>query len=86
MDPTLHQKQGINHLNRVLQYAPMVAVEGTASVHLTTEDWHVVADTLFQMNTPGELLPGAINEYRLINDNRTIELVTDDYRIEVEMM
>ena len=86
MDPTLHQKQGINHLNRVLQYAPMVAIEGLATVHLTTEDWYVVADTLFQMNTPKELLPEMINEYRLVNDNRTIELVTDEYRIEVDMM
>lgn len=86
MDPTLHQKQGINHLNRVLQYAPMVATEGQATVHLTTEDWYVVADTLFQMNTPKELLPETINEYRLVNDNRTIELVTDEYRIEVDMM
>ena len=86
MDPTLHQKQGINHLNRVLQYAPMVATEGQATVHLTTEDWYVVADTLFQMNTPKEMLPQAINAYRMTNDNRTIELETDDFRIEVEMM
>jgi hypothetical protein len=86
MDPTLHQKQGINHLNRVLQYAPMVAEGREATVHLTTEDWHVVADTLFQMHTPRELLPAAINEYRLVNDNRSIELVTEDYRILVDMM
>lgn len=86
MDPTLHQKQGINHLNRVLQYAPMVAADGQATVHLTPEDWHVVADTLFQMNTPRELLPDAINEFRLANENRTIELITDEYRIGVEMM
>lgn len=86
MDPNLHQKQGINHLNKVLAYAPMVADEGASTVHLTTEDWYVVADTLFQMNTPSELLPSEIREYRLINDNRTIELVTDDYRIHVDMM
>lgn len=86
MDPTLHQKQGINHLNRVLQYAPMVASEGEATVHLTTEDWYVVADTLFQMHTPKEMLPDPIKEYRLANDNRTIELVTDDYLIKVDMM
>ncbi len=86
MDPTLHQKQGINHLNRVLQYAPMVAADGEATVHLTTEDWYVVADTLFQMHTPQELLPSAIREYRLVNDNRAIELVTEEYRILVEMM
>lgn len=86
MDPSLHQKQGINHLHKVLTYAPMVAQDDEATVHLTTEDWYVVADTLFQMNTPPELLPGAIREYRLINENRTIELMTDEYRILVDMM
>lgn len=86
MDPSLHQKQGINHLNRVLDYAPMVAMDGEATVHLTTEDWYVVADTLFQMETPKEMLPDAINEYQLVDNNRAILLVTDDYRIRVEMM
>lgn len=86
MDPNLHQKQGINHLIRVLSYAPMVAEGDTATVHLTTEDWYVVADTLFQMNTPREMLPDEIREYRLINDNTAIELVTDGLRIAVEMM
>jgi hypothetical protein len=86
MDPNLHQKQGINHLNKVLNYAPMVAEDGKATVHLTVEDWHVVADTLFQMETPKEMLPDPIHEYRLTKQNRTIELKTDDYLIEVEMI
>ena len=46
MDPNLHQKQAINHLNKVLNYAPFVAEDGKATVHLTPEDWHVVADAL----------------------------------------
>ncbi|QXD15079.1 hypothetical protein GQ464_016985 [Rhodocaloribacter litoris] len=86
MDPNLHQKMGINHLNRVLNYAPFVAEQGRATVHLTVEDWHVVADTLFRMHTPRELLPEAIESYRLKNENRTIELKTPDYVIDVEMM
>ena len=86
MDPSLHQKQGVNHLNRVLQYAPMVADGDEATVHLTTEDWFVVADTLFEMNTPKDMLPDAIQDYRLVNENRTIELVTDEYRIAVERL
>lgn len=86
MDPTLHQKQGINHMNRVLDYAPFVAEEGRATVHLTPEDWHVVADTLFRMHTPKELLPEAIKSYRLTNQNRTIEFETDTYTIGVEMI
>ena len=86
MDPNLHQKQGINHLNKVLNYAPFVAEDGKATVHLTVEDWHVVADTLFAMETPQEMLPDAIQDYRLTKQNRAIELTTDDYLIEVEMM
>ncbi len=86
MDPNLHQQQGINHLNKVLNYAPFVAEDGRATVHLTVEDWHVVADTLFQMNTPKEMLPDAINTYQLTQQNRAIELTTDDYVISVEMI
>ena len=86
MDPNLHQKQGINHLNKVLTYAPLVAEDGRATVHLTQEDWHVVADTLFRMETPRELLPDAIQEYRLANENRTIQLQTPDYLIDVDII
>lgn len=86
MDPNLHQKQGINHLTKVLNYAPFVAEDGHATVHLTVEDWHVVADTLFAMETPKELLPDAINAYRLAQENRAIELETDDLLIAVEMI
>lgn len=86
MDPNLHQKQGINHLNRVLAYAPFVAEGGQATVHLTAEDWHVVADTLFVMNTPRELLPDAIEAFGLANENQTITLKTPDCEIAVERM
>lgn len=86
MDPNLHQKQGINHLNRVLGYAPMVEEDGEATVHLTPEDWHVVADTLFHMETPDYMLPESIESYSLTNQNRTIELDTPDLRILVDMI
>ena len=86
MDPNLHQKMGINHMNRVLGYAPMVAENGTATVHLTQEDWGVVADTLFQMNTPKEMLPEAIQEFKLTNGNQAIEFKTPDLVITVEVM
>lgn len=86
MDPTLHQKQAVNHLNKVLTYAPMVAEDGRATVHLTPEDWHVVADALFKMDTPKEILPDQINEFRLTSENSTIELTTDEYVIDVEMI
>lgn len=86
MDPTLHQKQAANHLQKVLNYAPVVAEGDRATVHLTPEDWQVVADALFRMDTPPEMLPGAINKYRLTNENRTIQLATDEYVIDVEII
>lgn len=86
MDPNLHQKQAVNHLNRVLDYAPMVAEEGEAEVHLTEEDWQVVADCLFRMHTPKEMIPDAIEEYRLSDDQRHILLETDELTITVDRM
>ena len=85
MDPNLHQKKGIEHLNKVLRYAPMVADQGKATVHLTYEDWHVVADTLFRMNTPKAILPQAIKAFRLGAQHRSIELDTPTLQITVEM-
>lgn len=84
MDPNLHQKQGINHLNRVLSYYPFVAEDGKAVVHLTPEDWQVVSDTLFAMETPREMLPDAIEEYRLAAGNSKIELQTADCLVALE--
>lgn len=86
MDPNLHQKQAINHLNKVLDYAPFVAEEDQATVHLTPEDWHVVADALFRMDTPAEMIPDRIKKYRITNEYRTIQLDTEDYLIDVEMI
>ena len=90
MDPNIpankHMKQAINHLNRVLDYAPMVAEGRSATVHLTPQDWQVVADALFNMDTPDEMLPEAIDNYGLANENRTITLTTPDYDIEIEIV
>jgi hypothetical protein len=86
VDPNLHQKQGVNHLNKVLGYAPFVAEGRAATVHLTAEDWGVVADTLFAMDTPKEMLPDAIHEYGLANENQSITLRTDDYDISIDKL
>lgn len=86
VDPNLHVKQAINHLNRVIDYAPMVADGRQATVHLTPEDWHVVADALFKMDTPDGMLPDAIQDYGLTDENRTITLTTPDYDIEIEIV
>lgn len=86
MDPGLHVKQGLNHLNRVLNYAKFVAENGEATVHLTFEDWHVVADMLFHMETPRELIPDQVQDYTLVEGEDAIRLSTPDCEITIEMM
>ncbi len=78
MDPGLHVKQAINHLNKVLAYAPYVVEDGEATVALTPEDWGVVADAFFHMDTPKEVFPDAITEYKMSGDGSEIQLVTAD--------
>ena len=84
MDPNLHQKMGVHHLNRVLGYYPFVAESGHATVHLTPEDWQVVADTLFHMSTPKEVIPDAIRAYRLNEEERVIEVETEDCLVRLD--
>jgi hypothetical protein len=78
MDPGLHVKQAINHLNKILAYVPYVVEDGKATVALTPEDWGVVADALFHMDTPKEFFPEQIAEYRMAEGGRTIELTASD--------
>lgn len=90
LDPEIpknkHIQQALNHLDRVLEYAPMVAEGREATVHLTPQDWKVVADALFNMDTPDDALPDAIEDYGLANENKTITLTTPDYDIEIEIV
>ena len=89
MDPDIpankHIKMAQNHLNRVLNYAPMVAEGREAVVHLTPQDWQVVADVLFKMDAD-DALPDVIEDYGLTNENRTITLTTADHDIELEIV
>lgn len=90
MDPKIpenkHLKQALNHLERVLEYAPMVAEGRDATVHLTPQDWQVVADALFNMDAPDEVFPDQIQEYGLTNENETITLTTEDHDIEIKVV
>lgn len=86
MDFNLHQQKGLEHLNKVLNYAPFVEEDGKATVGLTQEDWQVLADTLFQMDTPKEQLPNYIREYKFSEDGLAICLYTIDQKeIRVEL-
>ncbi len=86
MDPNLHQKQGLNHVTRVLAYAPFVADGGAATVHLTREDWHVVYDTFFAMDTPRELWPETVEAIDMASENTVIRLTTPGLTVDVVEM
>lgn len=89
MDPDIpankHVNMAVKHLDRVLQYAPMVAEGRDATVHLTPQDWQVVADVLFKMDAD-DALPDVIQEYGLKDENRVITLTTPDYDIAIEIV
>jgi hypothetical protein len=77
---------GVHHLDRALSYSQFVAEDGRATVHLTHEDWQVVADVLFAMDTPREMLPDEILDFRLTDNGRVIQLDTPDCVIDIDMM
>ena len=85
MELNIHQQQGVNHLNRVLNYAPFVAENGTATVYLTQEDWQVVVDTLFHQETPKSMLPEAIEDFALDAPKSAVNIVTKDLTISIEI-
>ena len=78
MDPGLHVTQAVNHLNKVLAYYPYVAADGEATVALTPEDWGVVADAFFHMDTPAEVFPDAIEAYQMSDDGSEMLLTVAD--------
>ena len=85
MDPGLHVTQAINHLNKVIAYAPYVTEAGEATVALTPEDWGVVADAFFHMGTPAEVFPDAIAGYAMSDDgSEMLVTTTDDTLIRIQ--
>ncbi len=82
MDPGLHVKQAINHLDKVIRYAPFVAEDGpdgrTAHVALTPEDWGVVVDALFHMDTPREVFPAELADFAFTDGGRAVLLTLTD--------
>ena len=84
MDPGLHVKQAINHLEKILGYYPMVQEGDTAEVFLTPEDWQVVADAMFYMGQPKDVFPSAIQSYDLNEDDRKILLHVEGCTVEVD--
>lgn len=84
MEPTLHLKQGLTLLEKVLKFYPMMQEGNKAEVMLTQQDWLVLMD--FAENPQSaELKPDQVQEMRVDRAERKIHIVTDDCDVEVEM-
>lgn len=84
MEPTLHMKQGINLLERVLQFYPIMQEGATSVVTLTEQDWLVLMDFTDNPDTK-DVRPEPVREMTVDRQRRTIHVKTDDCDIEVKM-
>ena len=84
MEPTLHLKQGLTLLEKVLKFYPMMQEGDRSEVALTQQDWLVLMDFV---ENPGakELLPEKVEGMTVDREKRLIHVKTDDCNVEVEM-
>ncbi len=84
MEPTLHLKQGLTLLEKVLKFYPMMQEGDRAEVALTQQDWLVLMDFV---ENPGarELLPENVEEISVDREKRLILVKTHDCLVNVEM-
>lgn len=84
MEPSLHLKQGLTLLEKVLTFYPMMQEGKTSEVALTQQDWLVLFD--FVQNPESRAItPEAVKEMRVDLDGRIIHVVTEDCDVTVEM-
>lgn len=84
MEPTLHMQQGLNLLNRVLQFYPIMQEGVTSSVVLTEQDWLVLMDFAENPETPA-ILPEKVTSLSVDRPSKTISLSTPDCTVAVTM-
>jgi hypothetical protein len=84
MEPTLHMKQGLNLLERVMQFYPLMQEGDKSEVMLTEQDWLVLMDFTENPETK-EILPPKVKEMVVDRASRTINITTDDCKVEVKM-
>lgn len=84
MEPTLHLKQGLTLLEKVLKFYPMMQEGDHAEVALTQQDWLVLMDFV---ENPGakELFPASVEEMSVDREKRMIHVKTNDCMVDVEM-
>ena len=84
MEPTLHMKQGLNLLERVMQFYPLMQEGDSSEVTLTEQDWLVLMDFTENPETK-EILPAKVKEMTVDRGTRTINIATDDCKVAVKM-
>ena len=82
MEPTLHLKQGLTLLEKVLKFYPLVREGDEAEVSLTQQDWLVLLDFVHNPASK-ELHPAEVKELTASIDDRKIWVVTEDCRVAV---
>ncbi|MGE3801409.1 MAG: hypothetical protein AB7H80_10340 [Candidatus Kapaibacterium sp.] len=84
MEPTLHLKQGLTLLEKVLKFYPMMQEGDTSEVALTQQDWLVLMDFIENPESK-EFVPENVQSMRVAIDDRLIHITTDDCNVSVEM-
>ncbi len=77
-------QQGLNLLERVLKFYPMMREGDTSTVMLTEQDWLVLMDFTDNPQTL-EIRPENVKEMTVDRSSRTIHLKTSDCDVEVKM-
>ncbi len=84
MDISLHLKQGLTLLEKVLKFYPMLKEGNTAEVALTEQDWLVLMDFIENPQSK-EMIPPTVQEMSVDRGKRTIAVTTADCNVAVTM-
>ena len=82
MEPTLHLKQGLTLLEKVLKFYPLVREGESAEVSLTQQDWLVLLDFVHNP-AAAELTPENVENLTGSVEERTISMDVDGCAISV---
>jgi hypothetical protein len=84
MDVTLHVKQGVSLLERVLSFYPFMQDGNESIVVLSEQDWLVLMDFIENPETT-ELYPTNIKNMVVDRSIPVIKITTDNCNVQVKM-
>lgn len=77
-------KQGLTLLERVMQFYPIMQEGDSSTVTLTEQDWLVLMDFTENPETK-DLLPAKVKSMTVDRASRTINIDTEDCKVQVKM-